>query len=95
MEPYHGFLLKSTFRTGLRALPSREAMLTSMGVTPRDDASSVSSPDRSMAAEDLSDEQRRAACLAELRECSRATQAVTDYVQAVLDELGLRDDRRL
>ena len=43
----------------------------------------------------LLQQERRAACLSELRQCSEATRKVTDHVQALLDELGLHDDRRL
>jgi hypothetical protein len=51
--------------------------------------------DTAAAGEDLTAEERMAACLVELRECSDATKRVTDVVQAQLDELGLRDDRKL
>ena len=30
LEPYHGFILRNTFRTALRALPSRKEMLGDM-----------------------------------------------------------------
>jgi hypothetical protein len=43
----------------------------------------------------LTAEERMAACLVELKECSEATKRVTNMVQAELDELGLRDDRKL
>jgi len=91
VEPYHGFLLRNTFRTGLRALPSREAMLRNMEAPPDERASTDASPE----AAELTADQRRAACLTELRQCSGATRHVTDYVQAMLDEFGMRDDRRL
>ena len=45
--------------------------------------------------QDLTPDERMAACLVELRECSDATKRVTNLVQAQLDELGLRDDRKL
>ena len=44
---------------------------------------------------ELTAEERMAACLVELKECSEATKRVTNMVQAELDELGLRDDRKL
>ena len=47
------------------------------------------------AGEGLTPDERMAACLVELRECSEATKRVTNLVQAQLDELGLRDDRKL
>ena len=30
LEPYHGFIIRNTFRTALRALPSRKEMLGDM-----------------------------------------------------------------
>ena len=44
---------------------------------------------------ELTEEERRAACLAELRECSDATTRVHQYVQKILDEFELKDDRKL
>ena len=38
MEPYHGFLLRRTFRTALRALPSRAEMLGNMAMAPPPDS---------------------------------------------------------
>jgi len=87
VEPYHGFLLSSTFRIGLRALPSRDHMLGCMEAPPLHYTPSVESP--------LTPQERRAVCVSDVRECSDATRRVTEYVQAMLDELGLRDDRRL
>ena len=51
--------------------------------------------DAAAAGEGLVPDERMAACLVELRECSDATKRVTDAVQAQLDELGLKDDRKL
>ena len=51
--------------------------------------------DSASAGEDLTADERMAMCLVELRECSEATKRVTNMVQAQLDELGLRDDRKL
>ena len=51
--------------------------------------------DSAAAGEELSPEERMAACLVELRECSDVTKRVSDVVQKELDELGLRDDRKL
>merc|ERR1719247_1338070 len=36
LEPYHGFILKNTFRPALRALPSRKEMLGNMALAPED-----------------------------------------------------------
>ena len=109
VEPYHAFVLRGTFRTALYALPSREAMLTNMGMTPlpisKDETATTDSAESANAmgavevggtsGAELTPEERRAACLSELRQCSEATRKVTDHVQALLDELGLHDDRRL
>jgi len=38
VEPYHGFLLRRTFRTALRALPSRAEMLGNMAMAPPPDS---------------------------------------------------------
>ena len=99
LEPYHGFILRNTFRTALRALPSRKEMLGNMASAPTDSmALGATWPewkDSAAAGEGLSPEERMAACLVELRECSDATKRVSDVVQAQLDELGLRDDRKL
>lgn len=99
LEPYHGFLFKNTFRTGLLALPSRKEMLGNMALAPADsmglDACWPGWEDSAEAGAGLAPDERAAACLVELRECSDATKRVTDAVQAVLDEFGLRDDRKL
>ena len=99
LEPYHGFILRNTFRTGLLALPSRNEMLGKMALAPTESmALGACWPDweySAAAGEGLSPEERMAACLVELRECSEATKRVTDAVQAQLDEFGLRDDRKL
>lgn len=99
LEPYHGFLLKNTFRTGLRALPSRKEMLGNMALAPAAGMALETSwpewEDSARAGESLTPEERMAACLVELRECSEATKRVTDAVQAQLDDFGLRDDRKL
>jgi hypothetical protein len=47
------------------------------------------------AGEFLTPDERMAACLVELRECSEATKRVTNMVQDQLDEFGLRDDRKI
>jgi len=97
VEPYHGFLLRRTFRTALRALPSRAEMLGNMAMAPPpDSAARWPAWEASVAAgASLTPDERMAACHAELRECSEHTKRITDLVQAQLDELGLRDDRRL
>ena len=99
LEPYHGFIFKRTFRTALRALPSRAEMLGNMALTPSAsmglDTRWQGWEDSAAAGEDLTPDERMAACLVELRECSEATKRVTNMVQAQLDELGLRDDRKL
>ena len=99
LEPYHGFLFKRTFRTALRALPSRAEMLGNMALTPSAsmglDTRWQGWEDSAAAGEGLTPDERMAACLVELRECSEATKRVTNMVQAQLDELGLRDDRKL
>jgi len=97
VEPYHGFMLRNTFRTALRALPSRKTMLGNMAMVPPPDAAPVwPAWEAAIAAgEGLTPDERMAACLVELRECSDATKRVTDLVQAQLDALGLRDDRKL
>ena len=99
LEPYHRFLFKNTFRTALRALPSREEMLGNMALMP---AGSMGLSqhwegweESAAAGEGLTAEERMAACLVELRKCSEATKRVTNMVQAQLDELELRDDRKL
>mmetsp|Transcript_75 Transcript_75/g.163 ORF Transcript_75/g.163 Transcript_75/m.163 type:complete len:335 (-) Transcript_75:109-1113(-) len=101
VAPYHGFVLKNTFRAGLRALPPRETMLRNMEQPPppltpppvgrfKNHAAAAESP-----AADLTAEERRATCLVDLRECSKATRLVTDHVQQMLDELGLQDNHRV
>ena len=99
LEPYHGFIFKTTFRPALRALPSRKEMLGKMALMP---SGSMGLDDRwegwedsAAAGEGLTQDERMDACLVELRECSDATKRVTNMVQAQLDELGLRDDRKL
>eukprot|EP00617_Octactis_speculum_P018757 CAMPEP_0185753750 /NCGR_PEP_ID=MMETSP1174-20130828/12461_1 /TAXON_ID=35687 /ORGANISM="Dictyocha speculum, Strain CCMP1381" /LENGTH=529 /DNA_ID=CAMNT_0028431729 /DNA_START=66 /DNA_END=1655 /DNA_ORIENTATION=- len=99
LEPYHGFLLRNTFRPGLLALPSRKEMLGKMASAPTN-SMALDTPwpgwkETAAAGESLTSEERMAACLVELRECSDATKSVTNAVQAQLDELGLRDDRKL
>jgi hypothetical protein len=99
LEPYHAFLFRNTFRAGLRALPSRKDMLQSMALMPAESmglgACWQGWEESAAAGKDLTPEERMAACLVELRECSEATKRVTNLVQAQLDELGLRDDRKL
>jgi len=99
LEPYHGFILRNTFRTGLRALPSRTEMLGNMALMPTEkmglDACWADWKESAAAGECLAPEERMAACLVELRECSEATKRVSGVVQAQLDEFGLRDDRKL
>ena len=83
----------------LRALPSRTEMLGNMALVPTESMGLhtcwESWEDSVAAGEGLAPEERMAACLVELRECSAATKRVTNLVQAQLDELGLRDDRKL
>ena len=99
LEPYHGFIFKTTFRTALRALPSRAEMLGNMALMPSAtmelDTCWEGWEASAAAGEGLTPEERMAACLVELRECSDVTKRVTNMVQAHLDELGLRDDRKL
>ena len=99
LEPYHGFIFKNTFRTALRALPSRTQMLGNMALMPSEsmglDTCWEGWEDSVAAGEALTKDERMAACLVELRECSDVTKRVTNMVQAQLDELGLRDDRKL
>ena len=99
LEPYHGFIFKKTFRTALRALPSRSEMLGNMAQAPSAsmalDTRWEGWEDSAAAGEGLTPDERMAACLIELRDCSDATKRVTNMVQAQLDELGLRDDRKL
>lgn len=99
LEPYHKFIFKNTFRTALRALPSRAEMLGNMAQAPSAtmglEARWEGWEDSAAAGEGLTSDERMAACLAELRECSDATKRVTNMVQAQLDELGLRDERKL
>ena len=99
LEPYHGFIFKNTFRPALRALPSRQDMLGNMALMPSGnmglDTRWEGWERSTVAGEGLTPEERMAACLAELKECSEATKRVTNLVQAQLDELGLRDDRKL
>ena len=98
VEPYHGMMLKTTFRTALRALPSRETMLGNMEVAPP--PPSGSSDEKAAEPGDadlpvLSMDERRSLCLSDLRDCSDATKRVTAYVQSMIDSFELRDDRRL
>jgi hypothetical protein len=99
LEPYHAFIFKNTFRTGLRALPSRKEMLGKMALMPSAsmglDTCWEGWEASAEAGEDLTPDERMAACLVELRECSDVTKRVTNIVQAVLDDLELRDDRKL
>jgi len=99
LEPYHGFIIRNTFRTALRALPSRKEMLGNMAAMPTNsmalDDAWAGWKDSAAAGEELTPEERMAACLVELRECSDVTKRVSDVVQKELDELGLRDDRKL
>jgi len=99
LEPYHGFIFRNTFRPALRGLPSRKEMLGKMALQPTASMGIGGCwpnwEDSASAGESLSPEERMAACLVELRECSEATKRVTDVVQAQLDEFGLRDDRKL
>ena len=103
--PYHGFVLQNIFRTGMRALPSREAMLRCMEGAPPS-AAAGEDPAEAAAAEprrfvvaagapELSAAERREACLVELRECLDATRRVHVYVQRIIDDYGLKDDRKL
>jgi len=104
--PYHGFILQNTFRTGLRVLPSRETMLNCMEAEPPvglegsvDAAEAAAAePRRFLYAEgppELTKEERRAICLTELVECSEATTKVHLYVQKMIDDFDLKDDRKL
>lgn len=99
LEPYHAFIIKNTFRTGFRALPSRKEMLGKMASMPSKSMGLEATWPRwresAEAGAALTAEERMAACLVELKECSEATKRVTNMVQAELDELGLRDDRKL
>jgi len=99
LEPYHGFIFKNTFRPALRALPSRDEMLGNMALMPSKSMGLstcwVGWEESAAAGEGLTADERMAACLLELRECSESTKRVTNMVQALLDEFGLRDDRRL
>jgi len=99
LEPYHGFIFRNTFRTALRALPSRTEMLGNMALMPAAtmglDTCWEGWEDSAAAGEGLAADERMAACLVELRECSEVTKRVTNMVQAQLDEFGLRDDRKL
>jgi predicted transcriptional regulator len=91
--------LKNIFRPGLLALPSRKEMLTQMALRPSEmmelDACWEAWKEAAAAGEFLTPDERMAACLVELRECSEATKRVTNMVQAQLDEFGLRDDRKI
>ena len=99
LEPYHAFIFKNTFRTGLRALPSRKEMLGKMALAPSKSMGLETCwegwEDSAEAGKDLTPDERMAACLVELRECSDVTKRVTNIVQALLDDLELRDDRKL
>ena len=69
---------------------------TAVGAGAADGASSIPCHSlRRSAGAGLAAEERMAACLVELRECSDATKRVCDVVQAELDEFNLRDDRKL
>ena len=61
-------------------------------------AAAAAEPRRFVLAEgtpELSADEQRAVCLDELRECSDATERVHLYVQQMLDDLELKDDRKL
>jgi len=98
VEPYHGMMLKTTFRTALRALPNRETMLGNMEVAPPPPSGSSDEKVAEPGDADLpvlSMDERRSLCLSDLRDCSDATKRVTAYVQSMIDSFELRDDRRL
>ena len=99
LEPFHGFIFRNTFRAGLNALPSRKDMLGSMALMPSESMGLSARwkgwEESAAAGEGLTPDERMAVCLVELRECSEVTKRVTNMVQAQLDELGLRDDRKL
>jgi len=85
VEPYHGWLLRKTFRTAIRALPERPFLLERMSMPP-DQA----------AAPDGATEGRISRCVVDLSECLEATHCVIEHVKRVMsEELRLADDRRL
>ena len=81
VEPFHGFFLRATHRTAMRALPSRAKLIHKMGAPPSGRVES--SVDRTPL------------CVRDLQECLDATRLVVDHVQGMLDDLGLQDPRRL
>ena len=86
VEPYHGWTLRRIFRTSIRGLPGREYLLAKMEMPPP--AGDVALP-KCTAAE------LRARCLRDLIACLNDTQEFVQFAKAMLDELQLKDDRRL
>mmetsp|Transcript_25781 Transcript_25781/g.83009 ORF Transcript_25781/g.83009 Transcript_25781/m.83009 type:complete len:264 (+) Transcript_25781:61-852(+) len=86
VAPFHGWVLRGTFRAALAALPSREAMLSALSLPP---------PGEEAAEAEGEPQARREAVRAELEGWVAVLRRVADAVESLLAELGLRDDRRL
>jgi len=82
VEPFHNWFLRSTFRAGLRALPSRGDMLRRLA------AGSVTHGGPATAEE-------MAALVADCRRCVETTTKVIATIQAALEEIGLHDTQKV
>mmetsp|Transcript_13350 Transcript_13350/g.40471 ORF Transcript_13350/g.40471 Transcript_13350/m.40471 type:complete len:286 (+) Transcript_13350:43-900(+) len=82
VEPFHSFLLRSTFRASLRALPAREDMLVRL-------AGGRARRKGPPTADDI------AALVADCKRCVETTTRVIANLRATLDEIGLQDTQKV
>lgn len=85
VEPFHGMVLRTTFRGFLRALPSRDEMLRRLAATPASESSTCRAP--------LGE--RVQMCKEELAAAASAMRQVVEQVKRTLLDLGLDDTRRV
>jgi hypothetical protein len=83
VEPFHGFLLRSTFRAGLRALPTRDDMLRRLAVG------------SSKQKKGPPTEQEIAALVKDCRRCVDTTTRVIAALRATLEDIGLEDNQKV
>jgi hypothetical protein len=83
VEPFHGFFLRSTFRAGMRALPTRDDMLRRLAL-------GGSKQKRAPPTE-----QEMAALVSDCKRCVDTTTRVIATLRATLDDLGLKDTQKV
>jgi len=91
IEPFHGFLLRSTFRAALRALPSREEMLRRLAGRGAKSAAG-GAKEGAKAAEEA---EALAPLLDDCKRCSAVTARVVATLRGMLEELQLHDEQQV